>query len=279
MTGTLRSGSTSGSALYVFAVCRDLDPASVSLEQLPGLTGEEPVRVLPLGPRLAAVAQTVRADDFTDEVWQERLADQRELERYARAHHAVVTAVAGGAPTVPLPMATLYHDDGNARTALTSQTARFDRALDRVAHHSEWGVKVFLSPSRARETESAPVPTATGPERARPAAGSGLAYLNRRRHVQESRQRRHVEAGLRADAVDEAFRRVATEARRLRLHSVPSPEDQDQGVQVLNATYLVAEARSSELHLLAESLREPGDAQVVLSGPWVPYSFVGEVEG
>lgn len=276
MTSTVRSGTSPGNdALYVFAVCRDLDLTSVSLGRLPGLTGEEPVRALPLGSRLSAVAQTVRADDFTDEVWQERLADQRELERYARAHHAVVTAVAIGAPTVPLPMATLYHDDGNARAALASQAARFDRALDRVAHHREWGVKVFLSPAAAQD--SAAATTAAEPERKRPVAGSGLAYLNRRRSVQESRQRRHVEAGLRADAVDEAFRRVAAEARRLRLHSAPSSEG--QGVQVLNATYLVAETRSAELHQLAESLGEPGDAQVVLSGPWVPYSFVGEVEG
>ncbi|MGW0859813.1 GvpL/GvpF family gas vesicle protein [Streptomyces sp. NPDC002690] len=276
MTSTVRRGTASGSdALYVFAVCRDLDLTSMSLGRLPGLIGEEPVRALTLGSRLSAVAQTVPADDFTEEVWQQRLADRQELERYARAHHAVVTAVAAGAPTVPLPMATLYHDDGNARTALASRATRFERALDRVAHHSEWGVKVFLSPSETQDTVAAA--TAAEPERARPAAGSGLAYLNRRRNVQESRQRRHVEAGLRADAVDEAFRRVAAEARRLRLHSAPSAEG--QGVQVLNATYLVAEDRSAELHRLADSLREPGDAQVVLSGPWVPYSFVGEVEG
>ncbi|MGW1466044.1 GvpL/GvpF family gas vesicle protein [Streptomyces sp. NPDC002308] len=272
MTRTLRSGS-GGGALYVFAVCRDLDPDTLGRSS--GLTDEEPVRALPLGSRLSAVVQTVRADDFTDEVWQERLADQEELERYARAHHAVVTAVAGGAPTVPLPMATLYHGDGSARAALASQVARFDRALDRVAHHSEWGVKVFLSPSAAAQATTVPARTATEPPQARPAAGSGLAYLNRRRNVQENRQRRHVEAGLRADAVDEAFRRVAAEARRLRLHSA----SEDQGVQVLNATYLVAEARSAELHRLAESLREPGDVRVALSGPWVPYSFVGEVEG
>ncbi|MFD6423709.1 GvpL/GvpF family gas vesicle protein [Streptomyces sp. NPDC060198] len=276
MTRTPRSGSASGGgALYVFAVCRDLAPGA--LGWLPGLTGEEPVRALSLGSRLSAVVQTVRAKDFTDEVWQERLADQEELERYARAHHGVVTAVAGGAPTVPLPMATLYHGDGSARAALGSQAARFDRALDRVAHHAEWGVKVFLAPSAAQDTTSGEDSAAAPSDRARPAAGSGLAYLNRRRNVQESRQRRHVEAGLRADAVDEAFRRVAAEARRLRLHSAPSSED--QGVQVLNATYLVAEARSAELHRLAKTLREPGDVQVALSGPWVPYSFVGEVEG
>ncbi|MFD6529488.1 GvpL/GvpF family gas vesicle protein [Streptomyces sp. NPDC060184] len=277
MTRTLHSGSRSGSggrALYVFAVCRDLDPGIPGRSS--GLPGGEPVRALPLGAHLSAVVQTVRADDFTDDVWQERLTDQEELERYARAHHAVVTAAAGGAPTVPLPMATLYHGDESARAALASQVARFDRALDRVAHHAEWGVKVFLSPSAGPGAASREETAATPPDRARPAAGSGLAYLNRRRNIQENRQRRHVEAGLRADAVDEAFRRVATEARRLRLRSAPSG---DQGVQVLNATYLVAEARSAELHRLAESLREPGDVRVALSGPWVPYSFVGEVEG
>lgn len=279
MTSPFRDGTPRSEAVYVFAVCRE--PDSAVLGRLPGLTGEQPVRALSVGTGLTAVAQSVRADDFTDEVWQERLADQDELERYARAHHAVVTAVAAGAPTVPLPMATLYHDDGSARSALAAQAARFGRALDRVARHAEWGVKVYVSPPRVREAAdvtAGPVePPAASTGRFRPVAGSGLAYLNRRRNVQERRERRQVEAGRTADAVDEAFRQVAAEARRLRLHSAPSPGG--RGVQVLNATYLVAESRSADLHRLADSLRGRDDTEVVLSGPWVPYSFVGEVEG
>lgn len=77
-----------------------------------------------------------------------------------------------------------------------------------------------------------------------------------------------------AETVDEQVGRLATASRRLRPHPQPST---DRRVQILNATYLVADRRSEELALLTRTLRERTGAQIELSGPWVPYSFVGEV--
>jgi hypothetical protein len=74
--------------------------------------------------------------------------------------------------------------------------------------------------------------------------------------------------------VDVQIRGLATASRRLRPHLQPS---EDRRVQVLNATYLVAEHRAEELALLTRTLRERTGAHIELSGPWVPYSFVGEV--
>lgn len=131
-------------ATYVFAVCRD--PGLPAVDGLSGVAAHgAPVRALSLGS-LTGIVQTVRARDFTDEAWQARLADPPELERYARAHHDVVSAVAARCPTVPLPMATVYHGDDRARDALSRELARFSTALERTAHHAEWGVKVYAPP-------------------------------------------------------------------------------------------------------------------------------------
>ncbi|MFD3654489.1 GvpL/GvpF family gas vesicle protein [Streptomyces sp. NPDC058620] len=267
--------ASEATALYVFAACRALDPATVT--GLPGVTDDQPVRTLPFGP-LTAVVQSVHAADFTDEAWQARLADERELERYARAHHAVVSAVAARCPTVPLPLATLYHDEDRAREALARESDRFETALRRIAHHAEWGVKVY-----APESPAAPAPTRTAPaaapsapaERTRPAPGAGLAYLNRKRGVQEMRERRQEEAARTAETVDAELQALATAFRRLRPHGPQVPGE--RRVQVLNATYLVAEHRAGELARLTEVLRSRTGAEIELSGPWVPYSFVGEV--
>ena len=255
-------------ATYVFAVCRDPDPSAVA--GLPGVTDEAPVSTLPL-ETLTAIVQTVRARDFTNEVWQARLCDQRELERYARAHHDVVSAVAACCPTVPLPMATLYQNAERARAALEGEADRFHAALERVAHHAEWGVKVYAPPCPPDDSIRSATPTG----RSRPAPGAGLAYLDRKRGAQQRRERRQDEALQAAEAVDAEVRGIAAASRRLRLQgSQPSGE---RRVQVLNATYLVAEHRADELTLLTQALRERTGAQIELSGPWVPYSFVGEV--
>ncbi|WP_327111764.1 GvpL/GvpF family gas vesicle protein [Streptomyces sp. NBC_01341] len=259
------------SALYVFAVCDS--PAADGLAGLPGVAGGGPLRQMRFGA-LAAVVQDVRAADFTDEVWQARMSDHAELEQYARAHHQVVSAAAASCPTVPLPLATLYHDEERARDALVAETPRFRTALERTAGRSEWGVKVY-APVLPAAADAAPRDAAVPGGRGRPAPGAGLAYLERKRGVQAQREQRHEESLRLAESVDAAFHGVATAGRRLRLHA---PELTESGrVQVLNATYLVEEHRFAELHRLARALREATGARIEVSGPWVPYSFVGEV--
>ncbi|MFH9613388.1 GvpL/GvpF family gas vesicle protein [Streptomyces pratensis] len=267
------------SALYVFAVCDAPDPKV--FDCLPGVAEDQPLRRLRFGD-LTAVVQTVRAADFTDEVWQVRMSARDELERYARAHHDVVSAAAASCPTVPLPMATLYRSEERARQALIEETGRFRTALERTAGHSEWGVKVYSAElPEPTPTTAPPVPSRVSPApeasavRSRPAPGAGLAYLERKRGVQAQRERRYEDSLRLAETVDAAFQSLAAAGRRLRLHA---PQAEGKGhVQVLNATYLVAERRAIELEALTRRLRGATGARIDISGPWVPYSFVGEV--
>ncbi|WP_031081240.1 GvpL/GvpF family gas vesicle protein [Streptomyces sp. NRRL WC-3549] len=268
---TAEPSSTDADALYVFAVCGTRAPAGFT--GLPGVPGGEAVRTLPFG-ELTAVVQTVRAADFTEEAWQARLSDRPQLERYARAHHHVVSAAAEHGPVVPLPLATLYHGEQRARSALAEETARFRAVLERTAGHAEWGVKVYSAGSAAPEP-TGPAPSVPADRAASPAPGAGLAYLERKRGMQARRNQRQDEAIRTAEAVDAEFRKVAAAARRLRPHA---PElAGDPRVQVLNATYLVPKAGEAELGTLTRRLRESTGARIELSGPWVPYSFVGEV--
>ncbi|MFI0236074.1 GvpL/GvpF family gas vesicle protein [Streptomyces sp. NPDC016845] len=260
------------SATYVFAVCRPTRAVSTADHSaLAGMPGGGPVRLLSSGA-LAAVVQSVPAADFTDDVWQVRLSDRAELERYARSHHEVVSAVAAHGATVPLPLATLYNDDERARAVLDDEGARFHQALKRVAHHTEWGVKVFRpAPSPERRAPAATTATPSG----HPAPGAGLAYLHRKRGLHERRERGREEALEVAESVDAELRPLAAASRRLRTHGAALVGE--RRVHVLNATYLVAEDRADELRARVGSLRERTGARIELSGPWVPYSFVGEV--
>ncbi|GAB2828609.1 GvpL/GvpF family gas vesicle protein [Streptomyces chlorus] len=265
-------------ALYVYAVCRA--EGSPALDGVSGVTRDEPLRTLPLGS-LTAIVQTVRAAEFTDEAWQERLTDEPELERYARAHHEVVSAVAAQAPTVPLPLATLYNAEDRAEVVLGNESARFHAALERIAHHAEWGVKVYAigSPGddggRATQRPSPPGDRGRPAPGPAPAPGAGRAYLERKRNLQARREQQREESLRVAETVDTRVCRIAKASRRLRPHGPGAAGD--HRVQVLNATYLVAERRAAELELLAQDLREHTGAGIELSGPWVPYSFVGEV--
>ncbi|WP_263168038.1 GvpL/GvpF family gas vesicle protein [Streptomyces sp. SCSIO ZS0520] len=315
--GENRAGASPGEdlATYVFAVCRRRVREAV-FAGLPGLAEgapdrpEHPVRTLRFGA-LTAVVQHVPAARFTEEAWQQRLADIRELERCARAHHAVVTAAAAGGPAAPLALGTLYHGDDRARAALESDAERFHTALDRIDGHVEWGVKAYVAAGSSSATPAA-AGTRTGAG-ASPGAGAGAgasprtgagtgasasasprtgaaagggsgagtgggagrAYLERKRGAHRDRTRRHERALRLGEEVDAELTGLARAGRRLRAHSQEFTGR--ELLQVLNATYLVAAEREAELRARVESLRQKTGARIEVSGPWVPYSFAGEV--
>ncbi|MGW7618771.1 GvpL/GvpF family gas vesicle protein [Streptomyces antimycoticus] len=245
---------------YAFAVCRG--GALTALAALPGLDTGALVRTLTAGP-LTAVVQDVPAAGFGEEALRRRLSDRDELERCARAHHTVITAAAALAPTVPLPLATLYLDDDRAREALGERETSLLTALDRIAGRAEWGVKVYAP--------AGPPPPA--PEAA-PADGpaSGRAYLDRVRTRQRSREQHHTLTLRAAERVDTAVRSLAVAARRLRPHGVEVTGK--HRTHVLNAAYLLDLGRERELRAALASLRrDETDIQIELSGPWAPYSF------
>ncbi|MGR8008163.1 GvpL/GvpF family gas vesicle protein [Streptomyces hypolithicus] len=112
-------------------------------------------------------------------------------------------------------------------------------------------------------------------DRSRPAPGAGLAYLERKRGIQQRWERQHEDTLRIAEEVDAEVRALAADSRRLRPHG---REVTGEGrTQVLNATYLVADQRARDLEILAQTLGRRTGAQIEISGPWVPYSFVGEV--
>ncbi len=259
---------------YAFAVCRG--GALTALAALPGLGTGAPVRTLAAGP-LTAVVQDVPAAGFGEEALRRRLADRDELERCARAHHTVITAAAALAPTVPLPLATLYLDDGRAREALGERERSLLTALDRIAGRAEWGVKVYAptgpppAPEAAREAAPADGPA--------PGPASGRAYLDRVRTRQRSREQHHTLTLRAAERVDIAVRSLAVAARRLRPHGVEVTGK--HRTHVLNAAYLLDLGRERELRAALASLRrDETDVQIELSGPWAPYSFAdGAIDG
>lgn len=270
-TGGSSHPSGAGTAVYVFAVCRRLDPAA--LTGLPGLAEGPPVRALPFGS-LTAVVQDVPAAEFTEETWRRRLGDPQELERCARAHHEVVTAAASCGPTAPLALATLYHGEERAREALGQDADRFGAALDRIDGQAEWGVKVYM-PATPPEPRG-DGPAASAPSGSGTGTGAGRAYLQRKRGLHQAREQHHDRTLRIAEDVDAALCGLATASRRLGLHSQETTGERHR-LQILNATYLVAATRDDALGTAVADLRRRTGAHIEMSGPWVPYSFVGEV--
>ncbi|MHA6630346.1 GvpL/GvpF family gas vesicle protein [Pseudonocardia sichuanensis] len=243
--------------VYLYAVT-DADAPDPAVPA--GVDGA-PVRRVVAGP-LAAVVSSVDAVRFGEEALQRSLEDLRWLEATARAHHAVVGAVAENGPVAPVRLATVYLDDERVRALLDERAAAFTAALDRVRGRVEWGVKGFATPSAA----AAPAE----PEPERGGGGPGASYL-KRRLAQRDRATRGQEAAF--AAAEEAHRALAAAAL---AHRTYKPQDRRltgrAEEMVLNAAYLVDADAGDALRQVVEE-RSTGAVALELTGPWAPYSF------
>jgi hypothetical protein len=245
------------SVVYVYAVT---DAALAETPDDPAIVGISgaPVRRVVSGG-LAAVVSPVDATRFSEEALRRSLEDLQWLEDTARAHHAVVAAVARSGPVAPVRLATVYLDDDNVRALLNDRAAGFAAALDRIRGRTEWGAKGF-----AARAEGGAEPQAMDP------AKPGTSYLMRRRAERDRAARGHQDAVDAAEAVHRELSSVAMASRRY-----PPQDPRLSGHReemVLNAAYLVDEAGADALRRLVED-RDAQGLRLELTGPWAPYSF------
>jgi hypothetical protein len=131
-----------GRASYAYAVARSFDPAR--LAGVRGVDGAE-VRLVEFRD-LVAVVSPVPLAEFDEAALRTKLEWLPWLEATARAHHAVVDAVAASSVTLPLRLATVYRGDERVTEVLRQGHRRFRAALDRLAGRVELGVKVSTDP-------------------------------------------------------------------------------------------------------------------------------------
>ncbi|KRE27936.1 gas vesicle protein GvpFL [Mycobacterium sp. Soil538] len=237
------------------------------IARLHGVSGE-PIRTV-TAAGLTAVVGTVGLDEFGEDGLRRNLEDLDWLAATARAHDAVISAVARSGPVVPMRMATVYLDDARVRELLEARRADFCAALDHVKGRAELGVKAYADPAALR----------SGRDSAEPQAGekiSGTAYLMRRRRALTANEDAFRVAAGHAERIHAVLSAHAVEGKRK-----PAADRSLSGRQdwtVLNGTYLVdtAEIDSFKAAVAAVGRDAPG-VELEITGPWPPYSFAGDV--
>ncbi|EME22226.1 GvpL/GvpF family gas vesicle protein [Rhodococcus triatomae] len=245
--------------VWVYAVTWS-PPPEVTLP--PGVAGE-PVRTVDTAG-LTAFVGTVGLDDFGEEALRRHFEDLDRLEVVARAHDAVVAALAHDTVTIPLRLATVCADDGRVRALLTEHGTAFADALRRVTGRSEWGVRAFADP----EGHESGAPETGG------GGGPGARYLAQRRHAMTAREAYAQAVSGDADRVHTTLAELAAAARQQPPTSPVLTGTREW--MPLNGSYLVDNAQANRFAETVTSLDRTLDRlRLELTGPWPPYSFAG----
>ena len=246
-----------GTAVYLYAVA--CGPDRPVPEGLTGVSGTPVLTVEHAG--LTAIVSSVPLAEYGADALRDKLDDLVWLERTARAHHAVVVAVAQVAATAPVRLTTIFHDCRQVAGLLDDRGGQIRQALARVAGHAEWGVKVY-GDSRRLSPEPEPI-TAGSP---------GTAYLRQR-----NRQWHGAEQAARQLAAHTGRIHDTLAARATAVHT-HRPQDPrlsgHSGIMLSNTAYLVADRECAGFTAAAEQLGAAvTGVEVEVAGPWPAYSF------
>ena len=260
---------TGGFAVWLYVVA-DRRDGYADTAGLTGVAGE-PVRTIVSGD-LAAVVGSVPLDVFGEQPLRRNFEDLDWLEATARAHDAVVSAMVGRGPVVPLRLATVFHDDNRVRELLHERRADFAAALELVSARTEWGVRAYGD----RAALTAAVAEAEAAEGG--TSGPGAAYLARRRAQLSAQETVERDAAERAERIHACLVRHAAAGRCQPLTDPAVSGRRDW--MVLNGTYLVDDDRTEDFTATVTKLEAefPG-IRLELTGPWPPYSFAGIQRG
>lgn len=191
------------------------------------------------------------------------LADLDWVSRAAVAHEAVVESFISAAAVLPMKLFTIFTTDDRALDHIRRERGQIARAIERVTHHDEWGLRVVLDRTRA---SSGGVPTAK-------ASATGATYLQRKKAQKDA----VTELARRArEVVADLYDLLASHASvgRRRAASELPPKG---GPLLLDAAFLVRRTKAARFRALvgreARALATEGYA-LTLSGPWPPYTFM-----
>src|SRR3954451_21706305 len=152
------------------------------------------------------------------------------------AHEGVVDELLERGPVVPFRFGTMLPDRSAAEVFLARESDRFKRTLAGLRGRVELAVRVGL------------------PEREEEARSDGASYLAAR-----------------------ARARDASDSILGPLESLAAASTKSDSASVIRASYLVANDDVDQFASVVRELQERHpDLAVTCTGPWAPYSFVGE---
>ena len=200
-------------------------------------------------------------------LWATEWSGERTLTRAdAFAHHELVARLCDGTACLPVRFGTWLADEAAARRSLDAGGPGFVAALERVGQRQEVALTLLWreAPTVAGRGR-APAPPGGG------GSGTGRAFLVSRRDAQHaSDERREAAEALAGRLADE----LATDRADVRHESCPSAE-------VAVSMSLLAPRGGADA-LKARAVAAVADLALVrgvVSGPWPPYSFSGDLAG
>jgi len=239
--------------LYLYAISQTPTGVApvIAAEGIDGVARVEAIRCGDYLCWVSRVSQTEFADQLND-----RMQDLEWLATTGLRHQRVVAELSTHLVSLPTRFGTVFLTHESLAQHVKQRKRALGKAFERVADADEWGIKVFAV--------SAPKPTAVASDL------SGSDYLKRKAQLMRP------SAGKQLDADVQQFIAALT---KLAVATSPGGKaSAGQAGLVWHASFLIRrqDRKKLESALGKYAARWKDVRRIDCSGPWPPYSFVGE---
>jgi len=249
-----------GAASLAYVYCIVQSPAAPGIARVQGLPGTGPPRAVPLGRSRWLVLADVPGSRFDETALEAGLKDLDWVGACAMAHDALVMEAMKSGPVVPMRLFTIFQDEARARGQALRAARQIGRTLRRVAGRAEYGVRIAATPAARQAADG------TGGRL------TGRSFLEQKRRQLEARRHHAAMPPAERQRIFDRLARLADEAR-------PRPIPEAGSRVWLDGAFLVPLALASafrrDVRRLTTELSRDGH-EVILTGPWPPYSFLDE---
>jgi Gas vesicle synthesis protein GvpL/GvpF len=242
-----------GSVLYLYAIARvpkGLLP-SIAAE---GIDGSAKVEAIVCEGHVCWISRVPR-DQFADDL-AARMQDLEWLASAGLRHQRVVGEIAGKLTSLPARFGTVFLNEDSMAQHVVARKSVLRAAFKRVAEADEWGIKLFaVAPKK-----SSPVITGV----------SGSDYLKRRAEVLRPQPSKILDPDVRAFIASLDGLAVAS--------SPGGKASVGQPGLIWHGSFLIRREDRAQLERILKKYASKWHTshRIDWSGPWPPYSFVGD---
>jgi hypothetical protein len=239
-------------AFYLYAISQMPEGAAGPIAA-EGIDGESKVEALRCDDYICWISR-VSKDEFADRLT-EHMQNLEWLASAGLRHQRVVAEISQQSATLPARFGTVFLTENSLRQHVRERKAGTRRAFERVADADEWGIKLF---------------EIAKPKPARVVAASGSDYLKKKAEMLKPRARQQL---------DEDGKTFVAALTRLAVASSPGGKaSAGQPGLVWHGSFLIRRKDRKQLEAMLKTYaaRWHDSRRIDCSGPWPPYSFVGE---
>lgn len=249
--------------IYVYAITRDaVTPGCEAVDQsrhFGAATVDD----------LAAVYTPVKAEEFSQEVIDQRAGDLQWLGAIGYRHQDVIANLMKSTAVIPLRAFTLFSSEEALRGYLAENADALRKVLERLDGKQEWTLRVEFEPQKWSESLVTRVDSLRDLQQQIESAAPGKAFLLKKKLDDEKKR---ASAAAEKDVVAEIEQRVLD---KLRCETVAESRERRDGAfpQINVLLNRDEEALLQELHAELTDRYGAEGVSLALTGPWPPYTF------